>query len=290
MIQEELRNFIEQNCSGKEPSDLIMEAIGNKIEQLGADADEVLAFVEECVKGPTLEQKAEVAKESEKTVALLKYILRHYINYVEMYDKGLDCRGEMIPVEQFKENNELHPYYYKNPHFREDGRVRVFYQIDVIKEEADLYRNNEEIKSLLEQARHKEASIYFEAAMSQNGRITRNANKYLSFLKKDYSDIATQQIAVLEEKIAQAKQQKADKVKHIQDESEDNDELEIIRNERKKLEVERKKLESERKLLEEERNKIEIERKKLEEERSKLEVIVQKDKEQNSLFKKFFKK
>ena len=62
MIQEELRNFIEQNCSGKEPSDLIMEAISQKIEQFGADADEVLAFVEECVKGPTLEQKAEAAR------------------------------------------------------------------------------------------------------------------------------------------------------------------------------------------------------------------------------------
>ena len=62
MIQEELRNFIEQNCSGKEPSDLIMEAIGKKIEQLGADADEVLAFVEECAKGPTLEQKVAEAK------------------------------------------------------------------------------------------------------------------------------------------------------------------------------------------------------------------------------------
>lgn len=62
MIQEELRNFIEQNCSGKEPSDLIMEAIGQKIEQLGADADEVLAFVEECAKGPTLEQKVADAK------------------------------------------------------------------------------------------------------------------------------------------------------------------------------------------------------------------------------------
>ena len=56
MIPEELRNFIEQNCSGKDPSDLIMEAIGQKIEQLGADADEVLAFVEECTKGLTLEQ------------------------------------------------------------------------------------------------------------------------------------------------------------------------------------------------------------------------------------------
>lgn len=62
MIQEELRNFIEQNCSGKEPSDLIMEAIGKKIELLGADADEVLAFVEECAKGPTLEEKVAEAK------------------------------------------------------------------------------------------------------------------------------------------------------------------------------------------------------------------------------------
>lgn len=62
MIQEELRNFIEQNCSGKEPSDLIMEAIGKKIEQFGADADEVLAFVEECAKGPTLEEKIAEAK------------------------------------------------------------------------------------------------------------------------------------------------------------------------------------------------------------------------------------
>jgi hypothetical protein len=62
MIQEELRSFIEQNCSGKEPSDLIMEAIGKKIEQYGADADEVLAFVEECAKGPTLEEKVAEAK------------------------------------------------------------------------------------------------------------------------------------------------------------------------------------------------------------------------------------
>ena len=62
MIQEEFRNFIEQNCSGKEPSDLIMEAINAKIELYQADADEVLAFVEECIKGPTLEQKAEIAR------------------------------------------------------------------------------------------------------------------------------------------------------------------------------------------------------------------------------------
>jgi hypothetical protein len=66
MIQEELRNFIEQNCSGKEPSDLIMEAIGKKIELYGADADEVLAYVEECAKGPTLEQKETEKNRKEK--------------------------------------------------------------------------------------------------------------------------------------------------------------------------------------------------------------------------------
>lgn len=69
MIPEELRLFIEQNCSGKEPSDILMEAIGQKIEQMGADADEVLAFVEECAKGPTLEQKAEALRRAEEAEA-----------------------------------------------------------------------------------------------------------------------------------------------------------------------------------------------------------------------------
>lgn len=63
MINEELKNFIEQNCSGIEPSDIIMEAIGKKIEQYGADADEVLAFVEKCSKGPTLEKKSDIARQ-----------------------------------------------------------------------------------------------------------------------------------------------------------------------------------------------------------------------------------
>lgn len=75
MIQEELRTFIEQNCSGKEPSDLIMEAIGQKIEQLGADADEVLAFVEECAKGPTLEQKAaEQKRKEDERLAFIRHL------------------------------------------------------------------------------------------------------------------------------------------------------------------------------------------------------------------------
>jgi hypothetical protein len=69
MIQKEFRDFIEQNCSGIEPSDLIMEAINGKIELYQADADEVLAFVEECIKGPTLEQKAEIARRAAEAEA-----------------------------------------------------------------------------------------------------------------------------------------------------------------------------------------------------------------------------
>ena len=68
-MREELKYFIEQNCSGKEPSDLIMEAISSKIEQYQEDADEVLAFVEKCIKGPTLEQKAEIARRAAEAEA-----------------------------------------------------------------------------------------------------------------------------------------------------------------------------------------------------------------------------
>lgn len=62
MINQELKNFIEQNCSGKEPSELIMEAIESKISQTGSDPEEVLSFLDECVKGPTLEEKTAEAK------------------------------------------------------------------------------------------------------------------------------------------------------------------------------------------------------------------------------------
>ena len=68
-MREELRYFIEQNCSGVEPSDLIMEAISSKIELYQEDADEVLAFVEKCIKGPTLEQKAEIARQAAEAEA-----------------------------------------------------------------------------------------------------------------------------------------------------------------------------------------------------------------------------
>lgn len=69
MIQEELKQFIEQNCSGREPSELTIDIINKKIKQLGADSNEVLAFVDECIKGPTLEQKAEIARRAEETEA-----------------------------------------------------------------------------------------------------------------------------------------------------------------------------------------------------------------------------
>lgn len=67
MIQKELKDFIEQHCSGVEPSEIIMNAIENKIVELGADGEEVLAFVEKCSNGPTLvEKQAEAKRQAER--------------------------------------------------------------------------------------------------------------------------------------------------------------------------------------------------------------------------------
>jgi hypothetical protein len=283
MIQEELRNFIEQNCSGKEPSDLIMEAIGQKIEQLGADADEVLAYVEECVKGPTLEEKTGSDTE---TMTVLKSILHNYIkNIVIDGDQLTTHRGEKIPVEQYK----LHPHFYRDVSVRGDGFALVFHQIEAVKAEAALYRKYEEIDTLINKVRKKEASVYYEGAVSRNGRVTRKAEKFLTILKEDYSDIAPQYIVELEEKIAQAKQQKeAEKAESVDQESRCADDN-VIKREWQKIETERKKIDEERRTLEAERRKLYKEREEFETERKKFEEITQKAKEENSLSKKFSK-
>jgi hypothetical protein len=277
MIQEELKNFIEQNCSGKEPSDLIMEAIGQKIEQLGADADEVLAFVEECAKGPTLEEKAEAARRTDENIALLKYFLKRYINIMNLDGCKIRARETTLPWDKY----ELRPdffYLYR----KLGGCAVVMYQIDDIKAEAVNYsKSDEEINSLLDEAKHKEASTYFSGVLSGDKKSIKDAEEVLSILKNDYGDIATQQIADLEAKIVQARKKRTTKKKA------DSDENDFESDEEKRIIEKRKKLEKERKKLEEERRKLEEERKKLEEERRKLEEINQK--EGNSFLSKFSK-
>ena len=248
MIQEELRNFIEQNCSGKEPSDLIMEVIGRKIEQLGADADEVLTFVEECAKGPTLEQKAEAARRTDETIALLKYYLKRYINIMNLDGCKIRARETRLPWDKY----ELHPNLFYL--YREHGGFAVVeYEIDDIKAEVVKYsKSDEELSTLLDEARHKEVSTYFSGVLSGNRRSIKDAEEVLSILKNDYCDIATQQIADLEDKIANARQKLSTKKKANSNKTDsETEEKKKIKEERRKLEEERKRLEKERKELEE---------------------------------------
>jgi hypothetical protein len=250
MIQDELRNFIEQNCSGKEPSDLIMEAIGRKIEQLGANSDEVLAFVDECIKGPTLEQKAEAASQVGKTVAHLKKLLIYWINNLYCIH-SVSCHQTIT-----KEEYDLHPSFYEIDEKKGKKEVEVRYQIGAIKAEAEKYITyDKEINSLLDEARNKEANAYYRAALEEIKRncdspgsfLYKNginkAGKHLLELKLNYSDIATQQISDLETKIAEAR--------NLIKEQEENKRAERER----KDEIEREKAEEERKRAEEERKK-----------------------------------
>lgn len=250
MIQEELRNFIEQNCSGKEPSDLIMEAIGRKIEQLGANADEVLTFVDECIKGPTLEQKAEAASQVAETVAHLKNLLIYWIN-------NLYCTNSLSCYQTIKkEEYDLHPSFYEVYEKKGRKEVEVRYQIGAIKAEAEKHITyDKEINSLLDGARNKEANAYYRAALEEINRncdspesfLYKNginhAEKHLLEIKLNYSDIAALQISDLETKIAEAR----NLVKG-------QEEIKRAERERKK-EMEREKAEEERKRAEEERKK-----------------------------------
>lgn len=248
MIQEELKNYIEQNCSGKEPSDLIMEVIGRKIEQFGADADEVLAFVEECAKGPTLEQKAEEAHRTDEHIALLKYYLKRYINIMDLDGCKIRARETRLPWDKY----ELRPEFFYLYREQRDGFAVVKYEIDDIKAEIVKYsKYDEEIDTLLDEARHKEVSTYYSGVLSGNKKSIEDAEEVLSILKKDYCDIATQQISDLEAKIAHARQKRSTKKKV------DSDNTDYETEEEKRIVEERRKLEEERKRLERERIKLE---------------------------------
>lgn len=208
MIPEELRNFIEQNCSGKEPSDLIMEAIGKKIEQLGADADEVLAFVEECTKGLTLEQKAEAEKKEQELLEFLKYELEYYcksLRYAPNDPKMLFYSGFR---ESSKESYTLFSKFYRHGRERYNGKMSGYIDIDLIKREAEKYKDDNEIISLLKKVRKTEAKVLYYGAMDNINKEFANktfdvkcldqARKALILIQNNYSDIEEISIPDLE--------------------------------------------------------------------------------------------
>ena len=94
-----------------------MEAIGKKIEQLGADADEVLAFVEECAKGPTLEEKAAAAKrEEEECLAFIEQMEKRLVE-IKSGDLALYNRNKAELEADIRKANTLYSSNAQVQHF-----------------------------------------------------------------------------------------------------------------------------------------------------------------------------
>lgn len=114
-----------------------------------------------------------------------------------------DRKWKDITREQFN----MFPNCYDSPEKRKSGLVHVRYNVKGIIEEASLYKDNEEISSLINQFPVKEAGVYCKSALSclkkPKKKDLEKAKTFLSVLKDKYSDIATQEIISLEEKVCE---------------------------------------------------------------------------------------
>ena len=101
----------------------------------------------------------------------------------------------------------MFPNCYDSPKRTKSGLFHVSYNVKGIIEEASLYKDNEEISSLINQFPVKEANEYYKSAFSYLKKSKKEnlekAKTFLSVLKDKYSDIATQEIISLEEKVCE---------------------------------------------------------------------------------------
>jgi len=130
---------------------------------------------------------------TDETVLELMSLLNQYHDLMFCSDDGKVC----FPAMRAKISNKLyeaHPdYFYKHPLYESTEPI-----FEKIKVEAALYRDNEEMKSLLNKVRNKEAHLLYEEALKGNKTAFSN-------LKTHYSDIVSQQFPDFEKKINTSK-------------------------------------------------------------------------------------
>lgn len=138
-------------------------------------------------------------------IVLIKSMLK------ECLDSRLVLFGDEIRYGKWKditrEQFAMFPNCYDSPEKMKSGLVNVRYNVKGIIEEASLYKDNEEISSLINQFPVKEAGVYCKSALSclkkPKKKDLEKAKNYLSVLKDKYSDIATKEIILLEEKVCE---------------------------------------------------------------------------------------
>ena len=139
-------------------------------------------------------------------IVLIKSMLRECLD-ARLYlygDQVKYCtKSRDITREQF----DMFPNCYDSPERTKSGLFEVSYNVKGIIEEASLYKDNEEISSLINQFPFKEANEYYKSAFSYLKKSKKEnlekAKTFLSVLKDKYSDIATQEIISLEEKVCE---------------------------------------------------------------------------------------
>ena len=198
----------ELNQKNKEERDILNEAIAQeekerskmlrKCPKCGVEIPHLTSVCPEC--GFIIDKSSKDEK-----IVLLKSILREHLGASLRYF-GRQLRY-MPPVTKdiSKEQYESISNCFESSRTIENGLIRGRCSLQGVTEEASLYRNNDEINSLLSQLAKKEARAYYDAALEilkkSNDEAINEAKTILSVLQNRYADNANNEIVSLEGKI-----------------------------------------------------------------------------------------
>jgi hypothetical protein len=198
----------ELNQKNKEERDILNDAIAQeekerskmlrKCPKCGVEIPHLTSVCPEC--GFIIDKSSKDEK-----IVLLKSILREYINGGTHY-WGRELRYvPPIRKEISKEQFEMLSNCFESSETKENGLISARCNLQGVTEEASLYRNNDEINSLLNQLAKKEARAYYDVALERlkktNDEAINEAKTILSVLQNRYADNANNEIVSLEGKI-----------------------------------------------------------------------------------------
>lgn len=148
---------------------------------------------------------------TDRIIVLLIKTLEEYkktMTYVYVRGRGI----LYATVSGTKEEYELYPQLFAGNVNKEKGYYE--YNINAVKAEASLYQDNEKLSLLLNEVAQKESYVLCDGVIQSLNKWMKDDFKYdhyhlaakgaLRTLKEDYSELASQQIADLEERIKEA--------------------------------------------------------------------------------------
>ena len=199
----------ELNQKNKEERDILNEAIAQeekerskmlrKCPKCGVEIPHLTSVCPEC--GFIIDKSSKDEK-----IVLLKSILREYLDTTLIYYFGSKLNYmPLVWKDISKEQYESISNCFESSRTIENGLIRGRCSLQGVTEEASLYRNNDEINSLLSQLAKKEARAYYDAALEilkkSNDEAINKAKTILSVLQNRYADNANNEIVSLEGKI-----------------------------------------------------------------------------------------